>query len=211
MGYNEFVEVNCDFNVQLVTTHTSVTRADGTHQHCIKVSIFRDMLVRIFPHSDWIRSDTYSIRRRENTDQNNSESGYLLRIGILDYDFFFLAIWSLLSISSSDPECMQNILINLSENYGTLIPIVGKEGISFTAWKWSKYGVFSGPYFPVFSPNTGKYGPEKLRIWTLSTQCFIIFLTWTVPNINLEAVGNAKAVLKCNIHSKYATSNTIEV
>ena len=25
----------------------------------------------------------------------------------------------------------------------------------------SKYGVFSGHYFPVFSPNTGKYGPEK--------------------------------------------------
>ena len=25
----------------------------------------------------------------------------------------------------------------------------------------SKYGVFSGPYNPVFSPNTGKYGPEK--------------------------------------------------
>ena len=25
----------------------------------------------------------------------------------------------------------------------------------------AKYGVFSGPYFPVFSPNTGKYGPEK--------------------------------------------------
>ena len=24
-----------------------------------------------------------------------------------------------------------------------------------------KYGVFSGPYFPVFSPNTGEYGPEK--------------------------------------------------
>ena len=26
--------------------------------------------------------------------------------------------------------------------------------------KVSKYGVISGPYFPVFSPNTGKYGPE---------------------------------------------------
>ena len=25
----------------------------------------------------------------------------------------------------------------------------------------SKYGVFSGPYFSVFSPNTGEYGPEK--------------------------------------------------
>ena len=23
-----------------------------------------------------------------------------------------------------------------------------------------KYGVISGPYFPVFNPNTGKYGPE---------------------------------------------------
>ena len=39
-----------------------------------------------------------------------------------------------------------------------------------TAWKVSKYGVISGPYFPVFgqnmeiygvfSPNTGKHGPE---------------------------------------------------
>ena len=25
----------------------------------------------------------------------------------------------------------------------------------------SKYGDFSGSYFLVFSPNTGKYGPEK--------------------------------------------------
>ena len=29
------------------------------------------------------------------------------------------------------------------------------------AWKVSKYGVVSGPYFPVFSPNREKYGPEK--------------------------------------------------
>ena len=27
--------------------------------------------------------------------------------------------------------------------------------------KVSKYGVFSGPYFPVFELNTEKYGPEK--------------------------------------------------
>ena len=25
----------------------------------------------------------------------------------------------------------------------------------------SKCGVFTGPYFPVFGLNTGKYGPEK--------------------------------------------------
>ena len=29
-----------------------------------------------------------------------------------------------------------------------------------TAWKVSKCGVISCPYFPVFSQNTGKYGPE---------------------------------------------------
>ena len=31
----------------------------------------------------------------------------------------------------------------------------------------SKYGVVSGPYFPVFGLSTGKYRPE---IWTLFTQ-----------------------------------------
>ena len=29
-----------------------------------------------------------------------------------------------------------------------------------TAWNESEYGVISGPYFSVFSPNTEKYGPE---------------------------------------------------
>ena len=28
------------------------------------------------------------------------------------------------------------------------------------AWKVSKYGVISVPYFPIYSPNIGKYGPE---------------------------------------------------
>ena len=32
--------------------------------------------------------------------------------------------------------------------------------ISYTAWKVSKYGVISGRYFPLFSPQTGKYGLE---------------------------------------------------
>ena len=54
------------------------------------------------------------------------------------------------------------------------------KGYTITAWKVSKYGNFSVPYFPVFglytsnsvfSPNIGKYGPNKLRIWTLFTQC----------------------------------------
>ena len=33
-----------------------------------------------------------------------------------------------------------------------------------TALKMSKYRVFSGPYFPVFGLNPGKYVPEKSRI-----------------------------------------------
>ena len=35
-----------------------------------------------------------------------------------------------------------------------------KNVFSITARKVSKYGEFSGPYFPVFSPEAGKYGPE---------------------------------------------------
>ena len=33
--------------------------------------------------------------------------------------------------------------------------------VAITVGKVSKYGVSSGPYFPVFSPNTGQCGPEK--------------------------------------------------
>ena len=33
--------------------------------------------------------------------------------------------------------------------------------VSFTASKVSKYGVFSGLYFPVLGLNTGIYGAEK--------------------------------------------------
>ena len=39
-----------------------------------------------------------------------------------------------------------------------------KNWVQNTAWKVSKYGVLSGPYFTtfgLFSPNAGKYGPEK--------------------------------------------------
>ena len=51
-----------------------------------KASVFEDLLVRIFPHSDWIRRNTgdlrispYSGRMRENTDRENSEYGIFSR------------------------------------------------------------------------------------------------------------------------------------
>ena len=40
--------------------------------------------------------------------------------------------------------------------------------------KCPKYVVFSGPYFPVFGLNMGKYRPKKLRIWTFFAQCWYI-------------------------------------
>ena len=41
-----------------------------------------------------------------------------------------------------------------------------------TAWKVSKYGVFSGPYFPEIGLNKEiLYGPEKTDIWTIFPQC----------------------------------------
>ena len=33
--------------------------------------------------------------------------------------------------------------------------------VTNSAWKVFKYGFSSGPYFPVFGLNTGKYGPEE--------------------------------------------------
>ena len=46
--------------------------------------------------------------------------------------------------------------------YLLLSCVLGKDSMfSFTERKLSKYGVFSGPSFAVFSPNTEKYGPEK--------------------------------------------------
>ena len=32
--------------------------------------------------------------------------------------------------------------------------------VAITVWKVSKCGVISGPYFAVYSPYTGNYGPE---------------------------------------------------
>ena len=47
-----------------------------------KVSLFRAILVRIFPYSNWIRRDTsYSGQMPENTDQNNSEYKHFLYSG----------------------------------------------------------------------------------------------------------------------------------
>ena len=64
-----------------------------------------------------------------------------------------------------------------------------------TVWKLSKYGVISGPYFLVFSPNTGKYGPEitpylDTSIWKqLSNVLYKVILILSISNLPAGAVA----------------------
>ena len=65
---------------------------------------------------------------------------------------------------------------------------------SLTSWKVSKYGVFSGPYFPAFGLNTERDSispysvrmrenaeQKKTHIWTLFTQC-VYSINWVIKN-----------------------------
>ena len=42
----------------------------------------------------------------------------------------------------------------------TIFMHVIKKDNTYTVWKVSKWEVISGPYFPVFGLNAGKYGPK---------------------------------------------------
>ena len=65
---------------------------------------------------------------------------------------------------------------------------------SLTSWKVSKYGLFSGPYFPAFGLNTERDSispysvrmrenaeQKKTHIWTLFTQC-VYSINWVIKN-----------------------------
>ena len=64
--------------------------------------------------------------------------------------------------------------------YHGYVTIYNPSSVTLTTWKVSKYGVFPGPYFPVFGLNMGKTDQKKLRIWSLFTQCFYegVFFLW---------------------------------
>ena len=56
--------------------------------------------------------------------------------------------------------------------------------------KCSNMKFFSGPYFPVFSPNTGKYGPERTPY--LDTFHAVETSTSMIRNLN----GNGSSYLE---------------
>ena len=88
-------------------------------------------------------------------------------------------------------------------------PLKHKSDISLslcTAWKVSKYGVFSGPYFPAFglnteylsvsSPNKGKYGPEK-------TPCLDTFHAVLILSLGQFRSGHHKYSIKKVVPKKF--------
>ena len=95
------------------------------HYTMWKVSVFGVILVHIFPHSDWIRRDTvhlspispYSVRMRENKDQNNSEYGQFLHS---DRKADLSSIFPQTISRSSRPEvfCEKGILRNFAKFTG---------------------------------------------------------------------------------------------
>ena len=79
----------------------------------------------------------------------------------------------------SENDCFWNLFFHLDSPF--LINHTSGSNwyicFSFAAWKVSKIGVFSGPYFPVFRLNTKIYSViRRFTIWTLFTQCFCIII-----------------------------------
>ena len=69
-----------------------------------------------------------------------------------------------LKIKETSPNTFTQIIFRFKQVLGTPL----NSFVSFfrlgnfnTVWKVAKYGVFSGPYFPVFGLSKGKYGPEN--------------------------------------------------
>ena len=48
----------------------------------------------------------------------------------------------------------------------------------------SKYGLIFGPYFPAFSPNTGKYGPEITPYLDTFHAVYVLFFDYMHKNRN---------------------------
>ena len=70
-----------------------------------------------------------------------------------------------------------------------------KLGSFFTAWKVSKYGVFPGPYFPVFELNTEIYGPEKPPYLDTSHPVFFLDVKFVVNVITFFTSISEKPIL----------------
>ena len=85
---------------------------------------------------------------------------YLVSTWVLSQTYKISTIWlseksAILAVSYS--YCMRSVRIRSFPYFGIFLHL-----------DWIRRNT---PYLSVFNPNAGKWGPEKLRIWTLFTQC----------------------------------------
>ena len=113
------------------------------------MSVFRAVVVRIYPHPDWIQRDTEHLSVfSSNVGKYGPEQ---FRIRTLFTQWF--------TFSFTFP-CIIPVRKYLWKVCDIWRDIPGFTEY-LTAWKVSKYRVFSGSYFPVFSSNTGICVPKK--------------------------------------------------
>ena len=75
--------------------------------------------------------------------------------------------------------------------------------LKFTAWKVSKYGLFSDPYFPAFGLNTGKYGPDKTPYLDTFHKVILIFSNLILPNFILVSKSVSCFFIRCLSFSEF--------
>ena len=94
-----------------------------------------------------------------------SWTGSLWRCTGLQINFFLMPLKSLSYVKHPQDRILlteQIKWVSIWEEYWLLLILRnGLLKIPITTWKVSKYGIYSGPYFPIFKLNTGKCGPEK--------------------------------------------------
>ena len=83
-------------------------------------------------------------------------------------------MWSLFEVSFIQFSEREIFVLHNKEMWIKLLSSI----FHYTAWKVSRYGVISTPYFPVFDWIQENTNQKELRIWTLSRSA--IFL------VNLE-------------------------
>ena len=88
------------------------------------------------------------------------------------YILFVFRFYMHLAFSMNNPDLTGTIMwiYWLKTSKVRLLSIIGN------AWKVPKYGVFSGPYFPIFRQNTTKCGPGKSQY--LGTFNAVVRVIW---------------------------------
>ena len=138
------------------------------------MSVFRVILVRIFPHSDWIRGDTKYLFILSPSAGKCGPKYLWIQIYFPAFGLNTGRYEVSLHIQS---EC-RKMRAKISPNTDIFSRIRTEYGdlLIYSLYLSSIYNssniYWDTKYLFVFSPNAGKCGPEYLRIQTLFTQWF---------------------------------------